>query len=112
MEFLHPAIKKGKKYLNPVPTSVQSGGNLWSILWKYLTNKAESTPKKALGPFTTDTTIYKHAPVSGLRITWMGHSGQLIEVDGLRILTDPVWSNRASFSSSFGPKRFFAAPLA
>jgi L-ascorbate metabolism protein UlaG (beta-lactamase superfamily) len=35
----------------------------------------------------------------------------LIEIDGLKILTDPVWSERASFSSSIGPKRFFAPPL-
>ena len=35
----------------------------------------------------------------------------LIEIDGKRILTDPVWSERASFSSFIGPKRFFAPPL-
>jgi L-ascorbate metabolism protein UlaG (beta-lactamase superfamily) len=35
----------------------------------------------------------------------------LIEIDNKRILTDPVWSERASFLSWVGPKRFFAAPL-
>jgi hypothetical protein len=28
---------------------------------------------------------------TGLRATWLGHSTVLIEIDGLRVLTDPVW---------------------
>src|SRR5262249_288310 len=108
MQYLHKAVKEGKKYLNPVPTNV-STGSLPAVLWKMITNKAETTPKKQLGPFATDVSIYQHAPDTGLRITWMGHSSLLIEIDGLRILTDPVWSARASFLSWMGPKRFFPA---
>jgi L-ascorbate metabolism protein UlaG (beta-lactamase superfamily) len=111
MKYLHPAVKEGKKYLNPVPTGVATGSVL-GTLWKYLINKAETTPKRKLGPFATDVSIYQQALPTGLRITWMGHSSLLIEIDGLRILTDPVWSARASFSTSFGPHRFFPAPLA
>lgn len=111
MKYLHPAIKEGKKFLNPVPTSVGTG-SIAGVLWKYITNKAETTPKKHLGPFTTDLLLYQEAPPSGLRITWLGHSSLLIEIDGLRLLTDPVFSARASFSQSFGPKRFYATPLA
>nr|GFB89915.1 N-acyl-phosphatidylethanolamine-hydrolyzing phospholipase D [Tanacetum cinerariifolium] len=36
----------------------------------------------------------------------------LLEVDGRRFLTDPVWAERASPSQLVGPKRFFAPPLA
>ncbi len=36
------------------------------------------------------------APASGLRVTWFGHSATLIEIDGQRVLTDPIWSERAS----------------
>jgi L-ascorbate metabolism protein UlaG (beta-lactamase superfamily) len=111
MKYLHPAVKEGKKFLNPVPTSVGTG-SIFNVLWKVVTNKAETTPKRKLGPFTTDVSIYQQAPDSGLRITWIGHSSLLIEIDGVRILTDPVWSDRASFSSRLGPKRFFPAPLA
>src|SRR5688572_9023329 len=110
MKYLHPAVKEGEKFVNPVPTSVGTGSIL-SVLWKFLTNKAETTPKRKLGPFATDVSIYQQAPDPGLRITWIGHSSLLIEIDGLRILTDPVWSARASFSTRFGPKRFFPAPL-
>src|SRR4051794_9008110 len=33
---------------------------------------------------------------SGLRVTWLGHSTLLLEIDGVRILTDPVFAKRAS----------------
>lgn len=49
---------------------------------------------------------------SGLRATWLGHSTVMIEIDGLRVLTDPVWGRRASPSQLAGPKRFQPVPLA
>jgi L-ascorbate metabolism protein UlaG (beta-lactamase superfamily) len=50
-------------------------------------------------------------PQSGLRVTWLGHSTMLIEIGGVRILTDPVWGPRASPSAIVGPKRFQAVPV-
>ncbi len=104
--------KKGKKFLNPVPTDDAGFDKLIPILKEYINNKAEAVPKKTLGPFKTDTSIYNTPPASGLRVTWVGHSSLLIEIDGKRILTDPVWSNRVSFSQFVGPKRFFQPPIA
>jgi L-ascorbate metabolism protein UlaG (beta-lactamase superfamily) len=49
--------------------------------------------------------------MSGLRATWLGHSTVLIEIDGVRLLTDPVWGTRASPSSLVGPKRFQPVPV-
>ena len=34
---------------------------------------------------------WPRTPASGLRVTWLGHSTVLIEIDGVRLLTDPVW---------------------
>jgi L-ascorbate metabolism protein UlaG (beta-lactamase superfamily) len=48
---------------------------------------------------------------SGLRATWLGHSTVLIEIDGYRVLTDPVWGARASPSRLIGPKRFQPVPI-
>ena len=45
-------------------------------------------------------------PESGLRVTWLGHSTLLVELDGVRVLVDPVWGERASPWSSVGPARF------
>jgi L-ascorbate metabolism protein UlaG (beta-lactamase superfamily) len=41
----------------------------------------------------------------------MGHSSLLVEIDGVTILIDPVWDERASPMQWAGPKRFFAPPL-
>jgi L-ascorbate metabolism protein UlaG (beta-lactamase superfamily) len=106
------AQKKGRKFLNPIPTEDAGVGKMIPILREYMNNTAENVPKIPLGPFKTDTAIYKTPPASGLRITWVGHTSLLIEIDGIRILTDPVWSQRVSFSQAFGPKRFFQPPIA
>ena len=55
--------------------------------------------------------MYATPPASGLRITWMGHSSTLVEIDGVRILLDPVWDERASPFSWIGPRRFFQPPI-
>jgi L-ascorbate metabolism protein UlaG (beta-lactamase superfamily) len=52
-------------------------------------------------------------PVSpGLRAWWLGHASVLLEIDGLRILADPMLSQRASPVQFAGPARLHAAPLA
>jgi L-ascorbate metabolism protein UlaG (beta-lactamase superfamily) len=51
-------------------------------------------------------------PGSGLRATWLGHSTVLIEIDGVCVLTDPVWGPRASPTRLAGPKRFQPVPVA
>ena len=49
---------------------------------------------------------------TGLRATWLGHSTVLVEIDGVRILPDPVWGERASPVSFAGPRRFQPVPVA
>jgi L-ascorbate metabolism protein UlaG (beta-lactamase superfamily) len=110
--MIERARRKGKQYVNPVPTTVGSWTILPRILWRYLTNKAERTPRQPLGPFETDAELYREAPASGLRVTWFGHSSLLLEIDGARVLVDPMWNERAAPVEWAGPRRFFAAPLA
>ena len=54
-----------------------------------------------------DPAALRVAPSSGLRVTWLGHSTTLIEIDGHRILTDPLWSERISPLSWVGPTRWY-----
>ncbi len=54
---------------------------------------------------------WRRPPGGGLRATWLGHSTVLIEIDGVRVLTDPVWGKRASPSQLAGPKRFQPVPV-
>ena len=48
----------------------------------------------------------------GPRITMVGHASILIQIAGLNILTDPVWSDRASPLSFAGPRRVTAPGIA
>jgi L-ascorbate metabolism protein UlaG (beta-lactamase superfamily) len=109
--LLRRSVKAGLKYLNPVPTIVGGPGMIFRVLAKLLANRDVRVPRRPLGPFQTDISIYDTPPASGLRITWMGHSTSLLEIDGVRVLIDPVWDLRASPLQWAGPKRFFAPPL-
>ncbi|GGN65298.1 Zn-dependent hydrolase [Actinoplanes lobatus] len=51
------------------------------------------------------------ADADGLHVTWYGHSTVLVEIEGHRILLDPVWSERCSPSSLAGPKRLHEPPV-
>lgn len=48
---------------------------------------------------------------NGLRITWYGHSAALAEIDGARVLFDPVWGDRVSPSTVVGPRRLHPNPV-
>jgi L-ascorbate metabolism protein UlaG (beta-lactamase superfamily) len=43
-------------------------------------------------------------------VCWFGHSSTLIELDGYRVLADPVWSRRCSPSQTLGPERMHDVP--
>lgn len=47
---------------------------------------------------------------TGFRTTWLGHSTVLLELDGRRVLTDPVFAERVSPVAFAGPKRFHEVP--
>jgi L-ascorbate metabolism protein UlaG (beta-lactamase superfamily) len=51
------------------------------------------------------------AVAPGLRAWWLGHASSLIEIDGVRILTDPMFSQRASPFQFLGPARLHPSPL-
>jgi L-ascorbate metabolism protein UlaG (beta-lactamase superfamily) len=112
MTYLKRAEKQGRKFLNPEPTTVGGLGIVFKVLPEYVKNRGLVEPKRALGPFKTDAGVYAAEPVGGLRVTWFGHSASLIEIDGVRVLVDPVWEQRASPFAFMGPKRFFEPTIA
>lgn len=102
----------GKIFLNPVLTPMRQEGGFGRIMKKLLFQKHPGrTPNKPLGPFAVDIAAYKEVSSASLFVTWLGHSSTIIEIDGKRFLTDPLWYERASPFSWMGPKRFFANPL-
>ena len=79
-------------------------------LKEFLSPAGRRTPAGPL-PLTDPREAWSRPVQSGLRATWLGHSTVLIEMDGHRVLTDPVWGTRASPFRLVGPKRFQPMPL-
>jgi L-ascorbate metabolism protein UlaG (beta-lactamase superfamily) len=72
------------------------------------------SPDPSTSPSAPPSTVHpdlRAAPASGLRVTWLGHSSMLLEIDGKRILTDPVWSERVTPIRGIGPQRWYPPPL-
>lgn len=99
---LSPQWREGR-FHNPQPLWTDYLGSLASVLRR----DPDSTPRAPV-PVLPPTPASLAAPAAdGLRATWLGHSTVYLEVDGIRILTDPVWGNRASPLAWLGPRRFF-----
>jgi N-acyl-phosphatidylethanolamine-hydrolysing phospholipase D len=56
--------------------------------------------------------VRPRAAPSQLTVTWVGHSSLLIQLGGRNILTDPMWSERASPVHFAGPRRWVPPGIA
>jgi L-ascorbate metabolism protein UlaG (beta-lactamase superfamily) len=100
------------KFKNLDPTSLMAPSRwFWALKEQFFGGQMRA-PVCALPLATNTATRLATPPVSGLRVTWLGHSTTLVELDGVAVLTDPVWAERASPSTWVGPKRFHPPPLA
>jgi L-ascorbate metabolism protein UlaG (beta-lactamase superfamily) len=87
------------------------GGGPLAFLRETLRDRDRRRPASPVPLHPTTAADLAAPPVSGLRVTWLGHSSVLTEIDGARILFDPVWGERCSPFSFLGPKRLHPAPL-
>ena len=97
--------------IHPVPPGLRDPSAARPTLSEFLCGGNRRVPRGPL-PSMSPTDAWARTPGSGLRATWLGHSTVLVEIDGQRILTDPVWGPRASPSRLAGPKRFQPVPVA
>jgi L-ascorbate metabolism protein UlaG (beta-lactamase superfamily) len=84
-------------------------GNPLPVIGEYFFANEGRVPPGPL-PMKSPLAQWTALPETGLRTTWLGHSTLLLEIDGFRVLTDPVFGERASPVSFAGPKRFHAPP--
>jgi len=101
---------KGGVFTNTAP-GLAVGGLEWRTLKELLFGAQQRTPPAPLPMERDVAAALAKPPETGLRVTWLGHSTLLVEIDGFRILTDPIWGERASPSTIAGPKRFHPPPL-
>jgi L-ascorbate metabolism protein UlaG (beta-lactamase superfamily) len=95
-----PSHFDGKRFFNP--DAPQSRGFLDALRWK-LTSRPEPSAR-----FVSD--VEPSKPPSSvdsneLRVTLINHSTVLLQQSASHILTDPIWSERASPLTWIGPRR-------
>ncbi|MEW2220239.1 MBL fold metallo-hydrolase [Streptomyces sp. NPDC006990] len=98
---------------NPEGPRARPSGSRLDFAKMYFQKEARRRRRPA-GPIPLHPTTAEdlaRPPAGGLRLTWMGHSSVLAEIDGRRVLFDPVWGRRCSPFSFAGPKRLHAVPL-
>jgi len=105
-----PNFRDGR-FVNPVPTRMLVPGTFLDMVRHQLFGKEQRVPPRPPPVVTRTAADYATPPTSGLRATWIGHASTLVEIDGFRVLTDPIWSDRASPSTIVGPRRFHPPPI-
>ncbi|MFK0287383.1 MBL fold metallo-hydrolase [Streptomyces sp. NPDC090499] len=73
--------------------------------------RARRAPRGTVPVHPTTVADLARPVAGGLRVTWMGHSSVLAEIDGHRVLFDPVWGERCSPFPFAGPRRLHPVPL-
>jgi L-ascorbate metabolism protein UlaG (beta-lactamase superfamily) len=101
-----PAWRAGQ-FANPQPLH----NDPWLMLKGFFRKSAYGSPSEPPPTISRDRASFAVPPATGLRVTWLGHSTMLVEIDGRRVLTDPVWGERVSPLTWMGPRRWFAPPL-
>ncbi|MEV6104906.1 MBL fold metallo-hydrolase [Streptomyces sp. NPDC051940] len=97
-------------FRNPVPASITptaGDASRWDMIRRMLAREG----RKPAGEIPLRTPALHDPPASGLRVTWLGHATALAEIDGRRVLFDPVWGQRCSPFAFAGPKRFHPVPV-
>lgn len=90
-KFINPDKLKGRGFVDILKWSLTGNRGAWKKYYRTDVN------------FPTASTFRENNEL--LSITFVNHATFLIQVDGLNILTDPIWSRRASPYSWVGPKR-------
>ena len=102
---------EGFRNVHPIKPGLRDPAARMPSISEFLHGGERRVPAAPL-PSVVPRDRWTRKPGSGLRATWLGHSTVLIEIEGKRILTDPVWGQRASPSRLVGPRRFQPVPVA
>lgn len=85
--------------------------NIWRILPKWFETPVPHRRPTALPTIHPSRALWSQSPRSGLRVTWLGHSTLIVEIEGKRLLIDPVWGRYVSPFPLKNAERFAPPPL-
>jgi L-ascorbate metabolism protein UlaG (beta-lactamase superfamily) len=96
----------------PPPAPARTSGDALRMLGNQLGGDEVRVPPSTLPVVAVDAKALQSTPPSpGLRAFWIGHASVYVELDGVRLLVDPVFSEYAS-PFDLGPRRFHRPPIA
>lgn len=105
-----PHYRDGE-FANAHPHPSLKAGDIWGYLLEQLFGDQVRIPPSAVPVSAIHPMSVKAPPNPGLRAIWLGHSSVYMEMGGLRLLVDPVFSEYASPIQGIGPKRFHSLPI-
>lgn len=97
-----PGYTDGKFHMAVNPMTMGLSETL-STSWRFLFERNNQIPKTELPTQKADLTPFSHGSTGDFNSTWLGHSSLMINMDGSRILLDPVFEEKVSI---VGPSRF------
>jgi L-ascorbate metabolism protein UlaG (beta-lactamase superfamily) len=106
-DAVRPAHHTEDGFINPFPNYQDKGFSdfiQWSLIDRIKGNKPEKPDSYVFETVENDGAFLR-ANNEQYTVTWIGHSTLLIQMDGLNILTDPIWSDRSSPLQFVGPSR-------
>lgn len=98
---------------NLVETNMDIGfeGFLKMFSERFFGDTDDQTPDWEIPVQDIDTTSFATVQDTATVLTWLGHSAFMIEIDGKRLLLDPMMGDIASPISFIGPRRFSRLPV-
>ncbi len=81
------------------------------VLYDRVIHPRRADPPSSAFPLVQSSFIAPRAGEKTMSVTWVGHSTVLVQLGAVNILTDPVWSERASPVSFAGPRRIVPAAV-
>jgi L-ascorbate metabolism protein UlaG (beta-lactamase superfamily) len=97
-----PQYKEGK-FNDMGNTLNMSFSDIVVTTWDFIFAKNNRTPDEELPVKPVDLSHFNGKAMDQLNATWLGHSSLMINMDGYKVLTDPVFEKRVSI---LGPTRF------
>ena len=100
---------KGKQFVNQIPTSMDMSFRAMGATIREMITAKNTTPDKPL-PARFSNGVVANADSAAV-VTWYGHSAILLQMDGKRILIDPMFGPNASPVSFFGKRFDYEKPI-
>jgi L-ascorbate metabolism protein UlaG (beta-lactamase superfamily) len=102
----------GYKFFNKELTKTMNSSKMLEVGAAYIQSDSKARkPGKSIRRMTSEQELIRHSENVAFSMIWLGHSTVWLNVQGKRILLDPVFSQRVSPTSFAGPKRLFASPI-